>query len=155
MTTTFAAGEAAIRMSNVEEDFMKPVDFTGAHGSELTPVTGHQAQFAQIVRRDEAAAHQPEARQDSQPLRIVHVRFPAWDMLDEMRIDDPGLDARAFEMGIDTLPVDARAFHDDEFDIQFKKPGRQGATIALEPAEFTALLFDGAVRVFNDGRDNV
>lgn len=72
-----------------------------------------------------------------------------------MRINDPGLDADVFQMGIDTPPVDARTFHDDEFDIQLDKLGRQGATIALESAEFTAFLFDGAIRMFNDGRDNV
>jgi hypothetical protein len=72
-----------------------------------------------------------------------------------MRIDDSGLDAGAFQMGIDAFPVDARAFHDDQFDILRKKPVRQGMAIALETAEFTALLFEGAVRVFNDGRDNV
>jgi hypothetical protein len=30
-----------------------------------------------------------------------------------MRIDDPGLDAGALQMGIDAFPVDARAFHDN------------------------------------------
>nr|WP_236001863.1 hypothetical protein [Paraburkholderia elongata] len=58
-------------------------------------------------------------------------------------------------MGIDAFPVDARAFHDDQFDIQIKKPARQGMAIAFETAELTALLFDGAVRMFNDGGDNV
>ncbi|MGF6735955.1 hypothetical protein OKW50_008128 [Paraburkholderia youngii] len=76
-------------------------------------------------------------------------------MLDEMRIDDPGLDAGAFQMGIDAFPVDARAFHDNQFDMQIKKPVRERMAITLETAEFTALLFDGAVGVFNDGCDNV
>jgi len=76
-------------------------------------------------------------------------------MFDEMRIDDPGLDTGALQMGIETFPVDAGAFHDDQFDIRLEKPARQGTAIALETAEFAALLFDGAIRLFNDERDHV
>lgn len=73
--TVDVGDDAAKFDSAIVEDLMKPVNFTGAHGNELTPVTGHQTRFAQILGRDEAAAHQTETRQHCQPRRVVHVRF--------------------------------------------------------------------------------
>lgn len=72
---TVDVGAAAKFGAGVVEDFMTPVDFTGVHGSEFPPVTGQPARFVQIMRRDETAAHQPEASQHRQPLGVGHVRF--------------------------------------------------------------------------------
>ncbi len=45
----------------------------GHHGAELVPVACDQAQFAQVLGRDEAAAYQTEAGQDGQSLGVEHV----------------------------------------------------------------------------------
>jgi len=58
-------------------------------------------------------------------------------------------------MGVQALPVNAGALHDHEFDVLLDKPGRQRSAIAPEAAEFPAHVFDGAIGMFDDHRDDV
>jgi len=92
---------------------VQPVDLAAAHGgAEHAAVARDQAQFTQVLGRDEAGAHQTEAGQHGQPFRIQHVVPAPGHMLDEMRIDHPGRDARVLQVREDALPANAGALHD-------------------------------------------
>ena len=93
----------------VVQDLVQPIDLAGAHRTELAPIARDQAQLAQVLRRDEAAAHEAEARQHGQPLGVGHVGLAPGHVLDEVRVDDPGPDAGALQVREHALPVDAGA----------------------------------------------
>jgi hypothetical protein len=110
------ADHAAEFDAGVVEHLVQPVELGAVHVGELAPIARDQAQLGQVLRRNEAGAHQAEAGQHGQPLRIAHVGLAPGHMLDEMRVDDPGRDAGVLQVRVHALPVDAGAFHDHQFD---------------------------------------
>ena len=107
------------------------------------------------LRGNEAAAHQTKAGQHGQPLRVEHVGLAAWHMLDEMRIDHPGLNAGVLQVREHALPVDAGALHDHQLDLQIDQPGGQRPAIALEAAELPTVLDHRAVGLLDEDSDHM
>jgi len=76
-------------------------------------------------------------------------------MLDEMRVDHPGRNAGVLQVSVDALPVDARALHDDELDLQLGQPGGQGTAVALKAAELPTVLGHRAVGLLDQHGDHM
>ena len=114
-----------------------------------------QAQLAQILRGYETAAHQAEAGQHGQPLRVEHVGLAPGHMLDEMGVDDPSLNAGILQVGVHALPVDAGALHDRQLHAQLGQPLRQRAAVAFEAAELPTVLGHRAVGLLDQHGDHM
>ena len=77
----------------------------------MSAVARDQAQFAQILRGNETAAHQAETSQHGQPLRIEHVGLATGHVLDEVRVDR---DVGVLQVREHALPINAGTLHDHE-----------------------------------------
>ena len=123
--------------------------------AELAPVARDQAQLAQVLRRDEAARTRPKrASTASHSLSAMSVLRPGTCLID-VRVDHPGGDAGALQVGVHALPVDAGALHDHQFDAQFDQPGRQRAAVAPETAELPRLALHRAVGLLDQHRHHM
>jgi hypothetical protein len=96
-----------------------------------------RAQTHDAVAGSEAPAQQPVLVDLLQPLRIVHIRLPAGDVLDVARVDQQHLEATDFENLKDRNPVPAGRLHRDRRDAHGRQPIRQLMEIATERAEGT------------------
>ena len=134
---------------------MQPVDLAGAHRTQLAPVAREQAQFAQILGRDEAGPEHAESGQDGQPLAVGHVGLATGHVLDPVRVDDPGGDAGVLQVGVHALPVDAGALHDRQFDVQLDQPGGKRPAVAPKAAELSGLALHRTVGLLEQHGDHV
>jgi len=134
---------------------VQPVDLAGAHRTQLAPVARDQAQFAQVLRGDEARAHQAEARQHGQPLAVGHVGLAPGDVLDHVGVDDPGRDAGVLQMGVHALPVDAGALHHHQLHAQLGQPRRQRPAVAPKAAELAGVTLHRTIRLLDQDRHHM
>jgi hypothetical protein len=88
-------------------------------------------------------------------IRCRPCRSCARHMLDPMRVDHPGGNARVLQVGVHALPVDARALHHHQFDVQLRQPGRQSPAVTPKPAELTRLTLHRAVGLLEQHRHHV
>ena len=93
------------------------------------------AQTHDAVAGTEAPAQQPVLVELLQPLRIVHIRLAAGDVLDVARVDQQHLEPARFENLEDRNPVHAGRLHGDRRDADRREPIRQLVEIAAEGAE--------------------
>ena len=93
------------------------------------------AETDDAVAGTKAPAQQPMLVELLQPLRIVHIRLAAGDMLDVAGVDQQHLEAARFEDLEDRNPVHASRLHRDRRDADRREPIRQLVEIAAERAE--------------------
>ena len=85
--------------------------------------------------RTEAAAEQTILVELLEPLRVIDVRFPPWDMLHVARIHEEDLEPPRLEDLEDGNPVNARRFHGDGRDADGVQPVGQTTEIAGKAPE--------------------
>jgi hypothetical protein len=96
-----------------------------------------RAQSHDAVAGTEAPAQQPVLVQLLQPLRIVHIRLAAGDVLDVAGVDQQHLEPARVENLKDRNPLHAGRLHRDRRDAHRREPIRQLVEIAAEGAEGT------------------
>lgn len=104
--------------AGIVEDLVQAILFAGVHLAELLPVAGNQPQFTQILGRNEAGTDQAETAQLGPPLRIGDIGLATGDIFHMPGVDHMGRNTGGFQCRINTFPIDAGAFQDDQFDIQ-------------------------------------
>src|SRR2546426_1048038 len=111
--------------AGVFEHLVEAIGLPGAFLDQDLAIASEVAQFAQRRGWHEAAPQQPVLQQLGEPDAILHVGFPAGDLLDVGGVDQHtghGL----FEHVVDGLPVDAGALEGDMGDAVGLEPVPQG-----------------------------
>ena len=116
---------------------------------QFLPLPRDQAQLAQFRGRHERPAQQSGTRQGGQLLRIADVGLAPGDILDVPGIDDLRAYADRLQRGIQTLPVDAGAFHHNFVGRKRCRPLGQCAPIRLERTKLPLLDTSCTIGLFN------
>jgi hypothetical protein len=136
--------------AGIGQHFVHAVLLGREQPDELLPLPGDQTQFAQLGRRHERPSEQTGSRQGGQPLGISDIRLASRHLLDVTGIDHRRPDTDRLQRRIRTLPVDARAFHDDFVRIKRRRPDRQLPPVAFERAKLPLLDSCLATRFLDD-----
>jgi hypothetical protein len=100
------------------QDFLDPIDITGALLDQLPPVAGQLAQFAEGRWGHETRPEQAMLQQPRDPLAILDVGLAPGHRLDVLGIDEEELEG-TLQYLVDGPPVDPGALHRD-----VRAPGR-------------------------------
>src|SRR5215212_1541456 len=84
-------------------------------------VAGEVPKLPDLFGRDEAGAHQPVLHELANPLGVLDVGLPAWDVLEVAGIEKPQLEV-VLQHVVDGLPVDPGGFHAHQRHLKGSQP---------------------------------